>query len=96
MTREIVHQDVTDNPELARLAEEVRSSMQPRYLEKHGQRLAKVTPVAPRKPRRRSPTDADREAFLSAFGSWKGIVDVDRLRADLEESRKLSRPPAEL
>lgn len=96
MNREIVRTDVTNSPELARLAEEVRATMQPRYLEKDGEALAVVTPVASKKRARRAPTPADREAFLSAFGAWKGNVDVDRLKAGLAESRKLSRPPAEL
>jgi len=47
-----------------------------------------------RKGRRFS--DADREAFLSAAGSWKD-VDVDRLKKDIRASRDIpSRPPVEL
>lgn len=96
MNREVLHQDVTDNPELTRLAEEVKATMQPRYLEKDGKRLAKVTPVAARKRVRRAPTETDRQAFLSSAGAWVGLVDGEQLKRDLAESQKLTRPPVEL
>ncbi len=96
MNREILHQDVTDNPELARLAEEVKATRQPRYLEKDGKRLAKVTPVAPKKRVPREMTAADRQAFLSSAGAWVGLVDGEQMKRDLAESRRLTRPPVEL
>lgn len=42
-------------------------------------------------------TKADYEAFLSAAGSWKGLVDPEKLITDIYESRRLSsEPPVEL
>lgn len=60
---------------------------------------AVVKPFPTKRARRRGRviTDADYEAFLSSAGSWKGIVDTDKLVADIYESRRLSsRPPVEL
>ncbi|MBI3974453.1 MAG: hypothetical protein HY332_24505 [Chloroflexi bacterium] len=45
---------------------------------------------------RRAPTEADREAFLASFGSWKGLVDVDQLKRDPKASRQMSRPAPKL
>jgi antitoxin (DNA-binding transcriptional repressor) of toxin-antitoxin stability system len=42
-------------------------------------------------PRRR--TEADREAFLRAAGSWEGIVEVDELIRDVYESRARGADP---
>ena len=42
-------------------------------------------------------TKADYEAFLSAAGGWKDLVDTEKLKKDIYESRKIStRPPIEL
>ncbi len=94
MTKEATHIDITSSPELARLAEEVRASMQPRSLQKDGETIAVVMPVASKKRTKRSPTPEDRAAALSAFGAWDGNVDVDRLKADLEASRRIPPRPA--
>ena len=41
-------------------------------------------------------SEADHEAFLSAAGSWNGLIDPDKLIADIHESRRLStKPPIE-
>jgi len=94
MNREIVRVDITNSPDLARLAEEVRASMQPRYLEKDGQALAMVTPVVPRRSHRRAKTASDEAAFLASAGSWKGLVDGEQLKRDLAESRRIPPRPA--
>jgi hypothetical protein len=96
MRRGAARIDITNTPELARLAEEVRSTLQPRYLEKDGEAIAVVMPVATTRRARRSPTPADREAFISSFGAWKGLVDGARLKRDLARSRTIRRPAPEL
>ncbi len=42
---------------------------------------------------KRSPSPADREAALAAFGAWAGNVDIDRLKEGLKESRRLTALP---
>jgi hypothetical protein len=88
--------DITNAPELARLAEEVRSTLQPRYLEKDGVAIAVVMPIATTRRAGRSPTPADREAFYSSFGAWRGLVDGARLKRGLARSRTIRRPAPEL
>jgi hypothetical protein len=86
--------DITNVPELLRLAEEVRTTGEPRLLRLNGEDLAIVRPT--RKRARRSPSKADYEAFLSSAGSWKD-VDTDEFVAAVYESRsRSSRPPVEL
>lgn len=98
MAKELTPVDVTNTPDLLRLAEEVRRSGRARVLRRADEDLAVLSPVAPPAKRRskRVRTEADREAFLSSAGGWKGLVDVDQFLKDLEESRRLTRPPVEL
>ena len=45
----------------------------------------------------RTLSEADYEAFKSAAGGWKDLVDTEKLKRDISESRKIStRPPIEL
>ncbi|MBI4493911.1 MAG: hypothetical protein HY690_14055 [Chloroflexi bacterium] len=98
MARELKVIDVSRVPELLRLAEEVRGTNEPRLLRRDGEDLAILMPArrSPKRPRR-AKTRADHEAFLSSLGGWEGVVDTDRLIADIYESRRRStRPPVEL
>jgi hypothetical protein len=98
MAREMIPVDVTHTPEVLRLAEEVARTGSPRVLRRDSEDLAVLSPVAPtsKRRKRRVKTKADYEAFLASAGSWKGLVDVEKLHKDLEESRRLTRPPVEL
>ena len=98
MAKELAPIDVTNAPDLLRLAEEVRRTGRPRLIRREDEDLAVLTPVAAPAKRRstRGKTEADREAFLSSAGGWRGLVDVDQFLKDIEESRRLTRPPVEL
>ena len=98
MAKELTPIDVTDTPDLLRLAEEVRRSGRPRVLRRADEDLAVLSPVThPAKRTKRVKTAADREAFLSSAGGWTGNVDVDKFLEDNYESRdRSSRPPVEL
>lgn len=89
--------DISDSPEVLRLAEEVRRAGEPYVLRRDGEDLAVVVPLPrPRKPRVKKPTKADIEAFRSVAGSWAD-VDTDKLIEDIYETRRRSnRPPIEL
>jgi cell envelope opacity-associated protein A len=90
--------DITNMPELVRIAEEVEATRTPRELKKDNTTVAVIAPVAPiRKARkRREKTTVDLKAFKAAAGSWKD-VDIEKFKADMYESRKLStRPPVKL
>jgi hypothetical protein len=92
--------ELSDASELLQVAEEVRRSHTPRLLRHAGEDLAIVVPVPrPSKtPRRgREKTEAEYEAFRRAAGSWKDLVDTDKLIEDIYESRRIStRPPVDL
>ncbi|MDQ3700046.1 MAG: hypothetical protein M3442_03885 [Chloroflexota bacterium] len=49
----------TATPELQRLAEEVRHSKQPRFIQKEGETIAVVMPVASKRTRRQPKAEAD-------------------------------------
>ena len=98
MPAELKSIDISDIPELVRIAEEVRDTNEPRVLRRDGEEIAVLVPVRPARKRttKRARTEADYEAFRSAAGSWKE-VDTDKLIADIYESRRRSsRPPVEL
>lgn len=66
--------EVSDVPEILRLAEEVQRVGKPRVLRRNGEDLAMVVPL-PHVTRShlRKPTEADLETFRSAAGSWADI-----------------------
>lgn len=90
--------DISDLPELRKLAEEVQRSQEPRLLRCDDEDLAMIVPLGSKKGRPGSAkTEADYEAFRPAAGSWKDLVDTDKLIEDIFESRKISsRPSVEL
>jgi hypothetical protein len=100
MTEHAEPLELGDASELLRVAEEVRRSHTPRLLRHAGEDVAIVVPVShtPTKRRRgREKTAADFEAFRSAAGSWKDLVDTDKLIEDIYESRRIStRPPVDI
>jgi hypothetical protein len=99
MAKEMRSIDISSVPDMVRIAEEVRTSGRPRILRRNGEDMAMVIPIAQGHKRntKRTRTQADYDAFLSAAGGWKGLIDADKLLADIYESRELStKPPIEL
>ena len=99
MARELRPIDISNTPELLRLAEEVRSTGEPRLLRADSEDIAVLMPTPPTSSKRRGDrahTEADHEAFRASAGGWKD-VDTDKLIADIYESRsRSSRPPLDL
>lgn len=92
--------DVTNVPELLRLAEEVRASGRPLVLRRGGEELARIVPARPARHGRlkqKKLTEEDVAAFRAAAGGWADF-DVDAFLKDVYTSRDLSigRPPVEL
>ncbi|MBI2953071.1 MAG: hypothetical protein HYY30_02065 [Chloroflexi bacterium] len=98
MGREPKPMDIGDLPELLRVVEEVRKTQVPRVLRRNKEDLAILMPAGhiTRSRPKRVKTKVDREAFRSAFGAWKDIVDADALKRDLASARGSRRPPVEL
>jgi len=89
--------DITNMPELVKIAEEVEATKTPRELKRENKTVAVIMPAkkAPAR-KKREKTKADYEAFKSAAGGWKDI-DTDKLIADIYASRRRSnRPPVKL
>lgn len=97
MSRRFRPIDVADFPELRRIADEVQQTGEPRLLQRDGEDLAVIVPIAEaRRSARRPKTEADHQAFLSAAGGWADL-DTDKLVADIYADRRRSnRPPIEL
>ncbi|HXT34960.1 MAG TPA: hypothetical protein VN837_05230 [Chloroflexota bacterium] len=88
--------DITNMPELARLTDEVRATNRPVALQRNHETVAVLMPAkrAPQPRRTTKSSEADIQAFLSSAGSWEGIVDTEKLKQDIYESRRISsRPP---
>jgi hypothetical protein len=93
MTEHAEPLELGNTSELLQVAEEVRRSHTPRLLRHAGEDLAIVVPIVDRsKTHRRGKgrSEEDYEAFRSAAGSWKGLVDADQLIEDIYESRRIS------
>jgi hypothetical protein len=89
--------DITNKPDLVKIAEEVEATKTPRELKRENKTVAVIVPVTGAKQaKKQEKTKADYEAFFAAFGSWKD-VDTDTLNKNIAEQRKRSnRPPLEL
>ena len=96
MAKELITVDVSKVPELLRLAEEVRGTKTARILRRDEEDIALVVPIAPRRRVKASRTKADLDAFLSAAGSWKDLVDAEELKEHIASSRGSSRPTVDL
>jgi hypothetical protein len=78
--------DITNSPELARLAEEVRTARQPRALQKDGVTLAVVIPVASERATTRAPASA--EAAVARLRATHGTVPPRRRPEDFRAMRE--------
>jgi hypothetical protein len=96
VTKEPHSIDVTDLPELLRVAEDVEATREVCVLRRGRENLALVIPIARRNGKtKRSRTQADVEAFRAAAGSWND-VDIEKLVEGIYASRRSSRPPVDL
>ncbi len=89
--------DISTYPELQQLVEDMRRTDEPRLLRLGDEDVAILSPIKKRGRRKRERTQEDREAFLASAGSWEGLVDTEKLKADIAESRRISiRPRVDL
>ena len=90
--------DEIHEPELARLAREVRRTQIPIVLRENGQDVVIISPAS-RTPRRRrqgkTVTQADVDAALATAGAWKGLIDADQFKRDLNEAQSDDRSAVE-
>ena len=100
MAQELRPLDISDLPDLRALVDELRRSREPRVLRVDSEDVAILTPVtaaSQRRPRARTKTAADYDAFHASAGSWDGIVDVEQFKRDNAASRQIAtRPSVEL
>jgi hypothetical protein len=99
MARETQHQ-LTPQTDLYQAAEAAVRSGRPQEIDFHGTTLT-IGRLAPRKARsRRSAaalTPAEREEILRATsGGWKGLIDPDRLKRELNELQRDESTPRSL
>ena len=79
--------DASGMPDLARLVHEVNETGRTRLIQVDGE-TARLSAARPAR-RRSTLTAMQREEILRAtFGSWKGLLDPDRLKRDLNELQR--------
>jgi hypothetical protein len=97
MVKDILAVEISNMPDLLHLAEDVQRTHIPRLLQRNGQAIALLLPIASPPLRSRqhqlTPSEADPEAFRQAAGSWQD-VDTDQLLEDIQESRRRSVSPS--
>jgi hypothetical protein len=88
--------DISNNPDLVRLVEEVKNTKKPRILKQDSEPVAMLMPMEPAGKQRdkKARSQTHYKAFLAAAGSLKGFIDAERLKKDIYESRKLLTRPA--
>ena len=98
MTREAVPIDLNQlqMPELVRLAQEVRRTQLPIVLRENGEDIAVLSPAkAKRRVKGKRVTQADIDAALATFGTWKDL-DAETFLRELDEARSDTSPPVKL
>lgn len=95
MARAVEAVDVTDLPDLRRIAEEVRDTGRPCLLRIGDEGVALVVPIEEETNRRGRPTAEDEAASRASFGAWRGIVDGEQLKRDIAEARGSKRTGVE-
>ncbi len=98
MTKELKLVDISNVPELVRLAQEVKAANEPRILQSEGEDIALLMPVTSTSKRhKKARSESDYEAFLDSAGGWRELVDTEELKENIYESRRISsRPPITL
>ncbi len=81
--------DISNFPDLLRIAEEVRITKTPRILKRDHEPVAMLIPVgiAIKPKKKREKTKADYAAFRAAAGSWED-VDTDALLDNIYADRR--------
>ena len=85
MRRHLTPIDISNSPELVRLAEEVATTNAPRTLVRNNKPLAVIMPVTNTK-NGRAKTQNEYAASLAAIGSWHDL-DADALIAHIYAAR---------
>ena len=97
MAREAIRIDVATGPDLPSLAEEVARTRTPRVITRGDEDLAVLSPATSERRRRgKRITEEDIAASRAAAGSWKGLVDTEKLKAELDAARSDNSPPVRL
>ncbi len=87
--------DISNLPDLLRIAEEVQATKTPRILKRDTETVAMLMPVgtAVKPEKKPKPTKTDYEASLAALGSWSDL-DSDELIAHVYRAREAGSRPA--
>jgi hypothetical protein len=85
--------DVSDSPDLLKIAEEVGVTGEGRLLRRGRKELAVVMPIRRRASKAGRPSKADIDAFRQAAGTWQD-VGTDKLVKEIRASRRSSSRPA--
>ena len=97
MAKELAPLDISTNPDLVRLVEEVARSGERRVLRRADEDVALLMPLPSASRRtRRTRTPEDYEAFLASAGGWADL-DLEGFLVENDDQRKRSsRPRVEL
>jgi hypothetical protein len=95
MEPKLIPIDISNLPDLLRLAEEVQNTKTPRILKRDTETVAVLMPVgsAVKPEKKPAPTKAAYDASLAAIGSWSDL-DSDALIAHVYRARKEGSRPA--
>lgn len=88
--------DITDNPAVIRLVDEVQAGDEPRVLRRGDDKVAIIVPLRTI-PATEGRTTAEQDAiFFSSFGAWRRLIDAEKLKHEIREARGSDRPSVEL
>jgi hypothetical protein len=86
--------DISDHPAFRALVEQVARTREPKRLRVNGMEAEVVIRPARARGRRAPLKPEEREKILRAsFGAWKGLIDPDQLKRELNELQWDDAPP---
>jgi len=91
MTIDTTSIDISNMPDLVRIAEEVKATHKPRILKRDRETVAMLVPVE--RAENKSRSQAHYKAFLAAAGSLKELLDAEQLKKEIYESRRITTRP---
>ncbi len=96
MHREFQPLDISNAPDLIRVAEEVRAGGRPRVLQRDQEDVALLLPIPVHGRRARSQRATALDGLRLSAGSWKGLLDADQLKREIKAARGSDRPDVTL
>jgi hypothetical protein len=96
MDRDYQPIDIGNSPDILRLAEEVQAGGRARVLQRDHEDVAILMPIPARLRRAHQAQIDPLDGLRASAGSWKDLIDTEKLKREIKEARGSDRPDVTL